>query len=340
MKDGVINNPQPDNINPPSKATKTVPNQPVDQNRAPFADGGKGQLQPPLASRQATKGKKKCRYTRDPGMFWLGVATLFVVAVYAYFAHQQAVATQSAADAANSASKAAVSQLLLTRRQVEDSKRDFESTLHQMEAQTVAQQRAATAASKAADTAQESLESVQRAFVSFGGITETNAPNPGSKTDIDWLFQARWENSGTTPAKIVDMYIQAGPLPSEPDRDVFIGEETQSGGSNVVIGGKARVDTTSRRVNPPPSAQPSQVLKGPGTLLLKKGIFIWGWIVYKDVFPRTKAHLSEFSVYVNGVRYDMGGKTQMGFIPSDTHNCVDEDCEDYERIISQTIRRH
>ena len=84
-------------------------------------------------------------------------------------------------------------------------------------------------------------------------------------------------------------------------------------------------------VDVPPAKTVFQV--GPTT-------FFWGWIVYRDAFQ--KVHLTEYCTFVTRVQGSQPpgapiGKELPDFKLSLTdcgsHNCADQDCEDYNRIV-------
>lgn len=64
--------------------------------------------QPPSTGGNSRR-RKACRYTRDPGMFWVAIATFLAVVIYACYARQQAKAATAAAQAAKESADAEVS---------------------------------------------------------------------------------------------------------------------------------------------------------------------------------------------------------------------------------------
>jgi hypothetical protein len=83
-----------------SSTEESDTNKPIEDHSIPTPSGGINKLQstPPAGNKPKTT-KKHC-YTRDPGMFWVGVATLIVVGFYAWQARHQAIETGKAANAA------------------------------------------------------------------------------------------------------------------------------------------------------------------------------------------------------------------------------------------------
>jgi hypothetical protein len=62
--------------------------------------------------------------------------------------------------------------------------------------------------------------------------------------------------------------------------------------------------------------------------------FFWGWVAYRDVFPGTKRHLTEFCRELGFVGYRPSNQNvSLSFDSCRHHNCTDESCEDYEEIL-------
>jgi hypothetical protein len=63
--------------------------------------------------------------------------------------------------------------------------------------------------------------------------------------------------------------------------------------------------------------------------------FIWGWVEYRDIFKDTPMRLSEFCVQILTPRWskpvhsDPTGDVVVSFAACPSHNCYDENCEDY-----------
>jgi hypothetical protein len=70
---------------------------------------------------------------------------------------------------------------------------------------------------------------------------------------------------------------------------------------------------------------------------LKRRIYIWGWVVYRDIFPGTPAHLSEVCLEVLNPQWtkpshaDPTGDLKINSLPCETHYCYDVDCTDYTK---------
>ena|SRR5579859_3796581 len=66
-------------------------------------------------------------------------------------------------------------------------------------------------------------------------------------------------------------------------------------------------------------------------------LFIWGWAYYRDVFPKTKPHVTEFCTRITGANLlpNQAGGSTISFTQGDCkgHNCDDDQCRDYKDIV-------
>jgi hypothetical protein len=70
--------------------------------------------------------------------------------------------------------------------------------------------------------------------------------------------------------------------------------------------------------------------------------FLWGWIAYKDIFPGTKIHLTEFCqglVQEASVDNVPDSPLMQGFQLCQHHNCADENCDDYKDVVDMVIAK-
>jgi len=173
----------------------------------------------------------------------------------------------------------------------------------------------------------ETLVSVQRAFVTFKGF-RTGLSDERCNSEVKTFFrvQAIWENSGTTPAIATVSSFNFKELPDEPDETEFKGAHQLSDFSIGTIGPKAEL------MSLPLSIPQSLILcDQPGS---SRRFCSWGWIVYRDVFPKTKLHVTEFCQKLNETRIPMAPATGIAteWATCRHHNCADENCEDYQAI--------
>jgi hypothetical protein len=222
-------------------------------------------------------------------------------------------------------------------------------TLKQIETQTVSIKISADAAKSAADVAEQTLVAVQRPFVRFDSFSVQTfvRDNP----DVPYLqITANWENSGITPATDVVGSFRIEELPNAPSGETFIKPEGALN-SSIYIGPKGRLQQGIQK--------PLSFFTGGGglsdirkynieklpPLRTHQRIFVWGWIFYRDVFPNTKPHLTEFAQEITGIasavnRSEPGASVKMTLAACDQHNCVDDYCADYDKIINLVINRN
>jgi len=63
-------------------------------------------------------------------------------------------------------------------------------------------------------------------------------------------------------------------------------------------------------------------------------IYIWGTVKYRDIFPETKRHITEFCTSIFAVP-DNSNRLRLTGEECDRHNCSDEECPDYDAEISR-----
>ncbi len=185
----------------------------------------------------------------------------------------------------------------------------------------------------------ESLTSVQRAFMTYEGTQYRQFANK-TVDGNNWVFEERFVNNGTTPAIQVMQRFWADELPNGLGEQKFIGEDAPE------------VKTISGTVGPkePHSIGPRFksdffVFGNAPTLpdlkhpeknrpnLSTRNISFWGWIIYRDIFPETPMHLTEFCQNLQGVVFNPGTGVQLMFSNCKAHNCTDKYCDDYQEIM-------
>ena len=184
----------------------------------------------------------------------------------------------------------------------------------------------------------ETLMSVQRAYLVFDGIAilKINKVVPGG-TDI-LQFTPNWENPGNTPATpVVGRFFTDG-LSDEPNEEEFVGPTREQ----VIFEVGPRAHWTGNITSLPEST----ILGARVGSSIKKKIFAWGWVAYKDVLPNTKPHLTEICFHlsqiysslpmrkINTQDYAISPKSTPGLTweGCQEHNCVDTYCKDYKAI--------
>jgi hypothetical protein len=191
------------------------------------------------------------------------------------------------------------------------------------------------------DLSRESVEAVQRAFVIWSGLS-MGAPIVMKKSDKIEKYldvDAVWENNGTTPATDAIYSYNVRKLLEEPNQELFLGDKNLVHETSY-LGPKAKTSQTHRELLSFYIGDREIT----STRKYAKGVFFWGWTVYRDVFPKTKMHLTEFcqemDTFVGNVPSDtktffpppVVNEYRMHYVGCKQHNCVDEYCKDYEEI--------
>jgi hypothetical protein len=201
----------------------------------------------------------------------------------------------------------------------------------------------ADAAKSAAETAKVSLDAVERAFVVFEGtqVIQFSERDKAGVEQREMIFFSQMENAGTTPAKGITQAFTGDNLPAEPTEDQFI---NIAFGRAYFIGPKVRY--IFGRVKKPESFVIStpidQLPSAPTQVITQGGTFFWGWVTYRDAFPGTREHVTEFCQKISvisgrqdpntGVDITRTAGFNLTFDHCQSHNCSDEDCEDYNRV--------
>lgn len=185
----------------------------------------------------------------------------------------------------------------------------------------------------------QALVAVQRAFLTCQDVAPRRiAQMDGNTRRETWLFTTPCENSGTTPANITAQTFWvdiAGAGPSEEQfhgmpplaRVSVVGPKSFHNVGNMsireeqIFGRVLAEDITKERPTANDHALP---------------LVFWGWITYRDIFPDTKLHLTEFckqSAMIEVHPSTPQAPYEWGWSECDHHNCADEYCPDYEAIV-------
>lgn len=201
------------------------------------------------------------------------------------------------------------------------------------------------------DVMQQGMVSVQRAFVQRTPYVNHSIVQRGPKGDTTVVvIDAYWENTGSTPATEVSTFFNLNELPEEPSGSTF------SGGQHpppqpTYIGAKGRFSVGQRRPLSFITGEEDTSGTFAGTRASGRKVFLWGWLVYKDVFPRTKFHLTEFCDQLISASFSVPELKPKLAAPKNpallleyrgclTHNCVDEQCSDYDEIVRLATGRN
>lgn len=197
--------------------------------------------------------------------------------------------------------------------------------------------RAVVAAEESNNINREALEAVQRAFITFKTIDQNRMKHPNG---YFWNLSVVWDNSGNTPAVGAVSVEDIKQLSSVPTEDQFHDGAKPSDFIKMTIGPK--IDTATSTLyradtlffgkelgnleTIPPSTPPPPVAEN---------VFFWGWTMYRDEFPHTEAHLTEFCLRVVGAERSSNGKmVRLDFTTTKEHNCTDQYCPDYKAMVA------
>jgi hypothetical protein len=212
----------------------------------------------------------------------------------------------------------------------------YSGQLTEMRKSTKAAQDAANAAESAADIAHESLISTQRAYVTFKEVKveQTTRTQPSVLEQVGYNVALIWENSGTTPAPLAKQHFRISRLKGEPMGETFFKVNEKKQPTTTYIGPKATVQTGSV------FARADVLPKLITPITIGTPTYIWGWIVYRDIFSFTKPHVTEVCSVLSEVRITpISPKiNDYGFFFNrcEHHNCTDDNCEDYNQVIAES----
>jgi hypothetical protein len=181
------------------------------------------------------------------------------------------------------------------------------------------------------DRANETSVAAQRAFITHSGVAGMiKVVESNQFKGVNVFFALT--NSGTTPAK-----------EAVAQWNIALGDKTPEEGTNF---GELPTSETYRFVlGPKANMQPKPIFISLGELEEvergKKHLFFWGWTTYKDIFDGTPRRLSEYCYSISSLTFskpehtDIATEIQTVNPPCPTHNCYDENCEDYSSRTQQ-----
>jgi len=180
-----------------------------------------------------------------------------------------------------------------------------------------------------------SLYAVQRAFITFDRIAQDVVrvtDPPGTNKVVGYAFQinAKWQNVGNTPATdVVTVFgIRDHQMMDEPNEEMFsgigqlkdqpilwtaaVGPSTPLESRNFYVPVQALTDITGGNER-----------------------FMWGWVFYRDTFPNTKPHVTEFCNHIDLMAKSTTEEHAYRISGSYCrhHNCVDDSCPDYDSLV-------
>ncbi len=182
----------------------------------------------------------------------------------------------------------------------------------------------------------ETNRAVQRAMIRYVGVQASRSMVGNNRRAIN--LKAIWENGGITDAVDVVTHVSFGEMKGGPSTEQFIGGHGHPP-RTIAIGPHARLDSAGLFMRESlifGSDLPSdlrQYIKSPAEL--NQNIFVFGWLVYRDVFPGSKPHVTGFCQQLTavGVQEDGAGFQLVWADYGTRYNCRDEGCEGYEEIV-------
>jgi hypothetical protein len=178
---------------------------------------------------------------------------------------------------------------------------------------------------KVSDRANETSIISQRAFLTNNGPAIIKIADGPKLKGLNFVFAV--SNSGTTPAKNAISEQDVAFWRTGPQKGFNFEDLPQVEKVTFVLGPKASFQLNPMFVS---IEQLESVAQG-------KYIIFWGWFTYRDIFNNTPLRLSEFCLEINNVTWaktdhtDASGDVFLVYPPCPTHNCYDEDCEDYAK---------
>lgn len=178
----------------------------------------------------------------------------------------------------------------------------------------------------------EALTSVQRAYVSFQGLsTRVTLLNPVTGKNGAIQFVVTWRNDGTTAAQASGWVHEEQRPDALPRNFTFTNPLNPDDRRTFVIGPKGTTDSGIMLV---PESFLDKVQQG------SMHLYFWGAITYRDIFKDTPMHLTEFCVEVMNIIPLVNESTgswvsEVASCPQ--HNCYDQTCPDYQERIDEAV---
>jgi hypothetical protein len=141
----------------------------------------------------------------------------------------------------------------------------------------------ANAAKKSADA----LIAAERAYVFVKAIDAIEMRDAKGNV-VGWQSVVVWRNSGTTPTKDMTTFINWCPFDKPIDENFYFADSVDGTipyPGHSFIGPKAEIHMPAFRIG---TKDIVDLREG------KKFLYIWGWAEYRDIFPGTEIHRTEF----------------------------------------------
>lgn len=177
--------------------------------------------------------------------------------------------------------------------------------------------------------AKDAYQSGQRAYIVYEDMIHTMdvVTNPRGKDTIVFSIATKWQNTGNTPAVGAISVVAANEQEEEITEQEFVGSVPEVIVRQPVSAIGPKIPFTSVFMHLPESFADS----------VEKPRYIWGWVLYRDIFPDTKPHVTEFCYRVTKIeKIDIINYSFEKIRPCTHHNCIDEFCDDYANLAALT----
>lgn len=185
--------------------------------------------------------------------------------------------------------------------------------------------KSANAAKQATVIARDAYQTGQRAYIVHKEVTHTVnvVTNPSGKDTFVLEISAKWDNAGNTPAVEAISILAANEQEDEITEREFLGTEPE-----VLL--REPVAAIGPKV--PFCSRPARLPETFATDDPQTPRYVWGWVLYRDIFPATKVHVTEFCYRVTKIEKIDDINYAFDSTVCSRHNCIDEFCEDYGNI--------
>jgi hypothetical protein len=182
------------------------------------------------------------------------------------------------------------------------------------------------------DATQNSI-ATQRAFITYAGsFFEKVAADPTNpKSSVSgYRIHVPMGNGGTTATRYSAYEMAIGAGDSDPSEETDFDALPQSERNIFIFGPRQLYDGQGAFI---------QMADLEAVAQNRKHMFVWGWVVYRDVFNATPVRLSELCltitnpIWTNSDHTKLTTEMRATTLPCKTHYCYDNDCRDYSKRI-------
>ncbi|HEY7246953.1 MAG TPA: hypothetical protein VH678_24025 [Xanthobacteraceae bacterium] len=150
--------------------------------------------------------------------------------------------------------------------------------------------------------------------------------------EYNWRFRPVWENSGDTPTKGMTLYVDCELRNTILPQGFDFTRTTIPAGPGM-LGPRATSTGGAAPHYPVAAITPTDIVDIQAG---KKFLYLWGWVRYWDVFPKTPQHITRFCWQImplgNPKNYNPAQvpgapeSLNFGYLHQSEGNCADEEC--------------